>query len=273
MDRYSRDTEGNLILDPNGTLDANGNPIQEQTTNQQDTSGELPQWLVMANRASQVEQENERLRRELEQRNAPTQQIPQLEEGDFFSNPNRAVDIITQRLQGQIAPLNQFVAQQQRQTTYATLKNHLRAANPGLASIEHLVDQRMAPIIQQREPTLQDITDAVYFVVGQLTITGVLNPRQTQNTTAAPQTQQNNTSATPPVNNTPVLPAHLRPSAPNRGNPNQNNNEPDYESMVNEEERRLMREQNMTAKNWVILRDTPPHKLQEVYAKIKKGEI
>lgn len=270
MDRYSL-VNGELVLDPNGTLDAQGNPIQQESQQSQgdttgNTNGELPQWLVMANRAAEIERENERLRNELTQRNAPAQQIPQLEEGDFFNNPNRAVDIITQRLRGQIEPLNQFVEQQRRQTTYATLKSQLRAANPGLASIEHLVDQRMASILQHREPTLQDITDAAVFVVGQLTLSGALNPAPRQNTTAAPAQPQNNTAVPP------QLPAHLRPSAPHR-NQSQSNGEPDYDSMVDENERRLMREQNMSAKHWVILRDTPSHKLQEVYAKIKKGEL
>lgn len=91
--------------------------------------------------------ENQRLQRELENaRRVPEQPITPEKEKDFFDKPMTSMaELVRKEMAQQIAPINAFTAQIQRQQAYDSLKNQMRnnAQFPHLVSVEGLLDQIM----------------------------------------------------------------------------------------------------------------------------------
>lgn len=198
--------------------------------------------------------EAERMRREAEQRardaedelarlrsQQSTPPIPQNTENpqDFWNNPQKN---ISELIQAQVKPLFDSAAAVQREREYAAFKVQYRSY-PGFTAIEPTVDQFMAG----QEITHANMQAMIQRAVGFLLLN---NPQVLQ--TAVPNNPPA-PSVNPPVNNqrTPDVQAHLRPSnQPPAGGPN---NKPTRRAL-NEQEKRIMKEMNLTEdKYWALL--------------------
>jgi len=234
-------------------------------------STEIPAWqqaLYEANQARRAAENNARqldelLRQQNAERHARENPPPApvtLEADDLINNPNKFVDALRQEMRAQIQPLVEFTSQVRRQNEYAALKTSIKQAFPQQAHIitqlEPYIDKKMegSPI------TVQAFEAAVKLVVGELAMT---NPQLFASLIGG--NGNSNTNSPAPVNNpvvgniNPVVnPPHLRPSSAPVPNSNQ---QQEAEPVLNELEKRLMREQKLTPRQFVYLRDTPPDQL------------
>lgn len=183
-------------------------------------------------RARNAEAELERLRRPA----PPTPRNISAEE--FFADP---VSVIRSEITSQIAPLNEFSAQVRRDTEYNKLKNRFLADaqfGPAVQKLGTYLDDLMSKL----EPTVENMRNSITQLYGQLALT---NPEFF----APPKKDETPKEDTPPKM---VTPPHLRPS----GAPSASKEVP-KEKTYTENERRLMREANMTPEQWEAAMNAP----------------
>lgn len=218
-------------------------PVTPQTSQVQespstDTTGRLLYLQTLGDKNREIE----RLSRELAEKNKPVEQpITPQQEQKFFESPMTSTrDLIRSELDQALAPIMDVVRGFRNESAYDKVKNQIKQ-NPALAPIlarnEKYVDQMM----QNIEPTETNIAAAIFQAEG-LRAAGFV-----QDSTAAPNTQPiiqpTNTPAAgnqQPVN--PMIPAHLRPSAP----PAPVDKQKPYVKPLDENERLLMRMWGMT---------------------------
>lgn len=205
------------LVDPNDP-NLNPPPVQNQTSNTGNGGSDLsvdttqPQdqgreLFLMALREQQ--QENARLRRELETRNnAPSPRVT----GDpawreMTEDPRR---VIQEEVANAVKPLNDYVSLMQRREAFAGLKAQIAAGDPISAHIlnkfGHLVDQALS----QSAPTIDNVLGAINLVSGAIATGRVPGLSAADLSPNAPPARNN-----APVNNNPprVVPPSLAPSA------------------------------------------------------------
>jgi hypothetical protein len=203
--------------------------------------------------------DNERARRDAEQRardledqlqqernknKAPVNVTTELTRDDYFNDP---INTINRLVSAQVKPLNEFTQEMQAQREYEQLKAGYRQQYPAFAQIESTVDQFM--IGKPRNHA--GMQSAIREAVGHLALT---NPASLN-----PPTNNNPPAPTNPVTPTPKVPdsqAHLRPSNTPSITPVDNNPK---RRPLTENERRLLREQNMTEERYWQLMEAGPN--------------
>lgn len=268
MENYETNEDGSV------KLDADGNPIPKSLNQEPETppQSNIPEWLVAVNAANNDRAralEENRLLKEQLQRNNPAPTFEPLAPGSLHDNPQALEDRIVSRLTAQVAPLNAFMLNFQRQEEYVKLKRRAAMSVPVVASLfarggEGLVDQEM----EGKDPTEQNFLAAVERVLGKIALA---NPSFFQ-----PQTPTNpNPNPTPPQNNNNnITPPHLRPANPPNLQlvPNNNNSATNPDNW-DENTRRLWRESRIVnPEDYYELTHCSPDKTNEVYARIMKKQ-
>ena len=202
--------------------------------------------------------ERARLQRELEEERNRRANVPEVvtpeQEREFFDRPRTATaEIVRAEIASQVAPLNQFVQQQQRQQIIFTLKGQMRQMPqqyPYVNQIEGLMDQVLqnAQVINGDVMAMAYNTALGYYVNGG----GQLGTPQAPNT---PQTPAPTTPVTP-------IPAHVRPSAPPAA---PSNTRTPAKRTLNENEKRIARHNRMTDEEYIKWTDeVQPHEVAHV---------
>lgn len=234
-------------------------------------SHEPPAWQAAIHASRQRELELERQLAELrQQQQTPTQpQTPTFEPGDLVSEPNKFVNFIREELQRSVGPIQQFQVKQQREKNYALLKTRITAQYPQLNAIVSLVDQYIAPILEQRDATEQDVSTSAQQALGWLAVNNpqylqqLMNPQQAAQ--PQPQAPQNPQTPQAPVQPPPNIPAHLRTPVQQAAAPKRATWDD-----LNEHERRLARESKMGPNKFIAYRDCPPDQLMARYEELEK---
>lgn len=223
-------------LPPNPTPASLTPPI-DSSGNVDTTTTENPQQLFMA-ALREKEDENRRLRSQLDQRNIlpPAAEVDQWE--SFTGAPR---DLIAQEVDRAVAPLNSFIQNLQRDAELTKFKKLFRV-NPMYAKVldyaEHYVDQVLSGVnqlsVQAVELALTSVAGAI--ATGQIKIEGF----------NFGTTPPNSTPIVPPRN--PVIPPHVPPSSTPLP---ENTNATPGKRELTETERRLARQWNMTDEDYL----------------------
>lgn len=181
-----------------------------------------------------VIQQNARERAELQRqidelRTANAPRAEPVSGADFLQDPSRHIaSIVAAEIRNQVAPLNDFVQQTQRQSAYTNLKNQLRM-DPGFAAIlpqiEAELDQQASGLNPMRIEAIAMMAQTLY---GQKAMRGLLTPVPTI-----------------PLNTQPVVNRPVNPS-PTPSAPANNTQAPVVKVNLTEDERRIARFNNMT---------------------------
>ena len=172
---------------------------------------------------------------------------PEKEKAEYYENPGLYTDSkIDKRLKETIAPINQFIAELRGREVVDKLidevKNLVQFKGQWDSNVESAVRQQLATVNPaQINRTL--VSHAAINAIGlkAMGAIGSSTPTPTPNPTSVP-------------NN---APPNVRPSNPPAPRPQGSSAEPE----LNENERRMARENGQTPKEFVFWRDLPPNKL------------
>lgn len=239
---------------------------QQQNPSNQDppvTIGDhqIPAWQATLFEANQSRLRAEERARQLEAQLAQNQPKPietPLEPTDIIQNPENVIQRINRDMAQQVAPLNEYIKNQQRLQKYAQLKALAKQQVPAFAQIEHLVDSQFNnnPLLQPDEPTLVAV---IQNVLGALHLQGAFNQ---------PNPLINNQIQNPNQNNQ-MIPPNLPPSPPARRQINTPVEPTDAD--LTENERRLAREQGWNPSEFIKMRDASPDQVTAVYRELLKS--
>lgn len=253
---------------PNVTNDPPANPenqIPPENQNQLDPA--RLQAMILA-------EENRQLREKLEQavrpiQQAPTNNNPPPQPGEAFNEPERFLGRIQDMIDRSIRPLRESQAYFDRQQRYGALKQKIKLSNPDAAQrfaiIEGLVDQYM----ESKEPTEENMAESIQRAIGAMVASGAFSTTNAPvgNRQASPAPNQQAPIVNPPTNNNSpaptndMLPPHLRPSNSSIQTSDITNETQVDMSQFDENEKRLMREQGLNPRQFLLLKNTPPDQI------------
>lgn len=189
------------VQEPNEQLDTTQNTEEAPQTPTQPVDPSV--LSAYQQQLLQQSRDNARLQRELEEARRPVQQAPTAEqEKEFFDKPRSSVaEIVRHEMKQQTEPLNQFVAQMQRQQLIENLKGQMRS-NPSqfpyIGQLEGMFDQIM---------TQAGVIDANTAIAAYNTALGYYISNGGQLNTQTPTQQQPNRTNVP-------TPPPFKPTAP-----------------------------------------------------------
>jgi hypothetical protein len=275
-----RQNEGQQGI-PGNTENQSGDGQQPDTSQQQQTENqEIPAWQsilfqqrqaaqIATDEAERLRQDNIRLQQQIQ--NQQQQNQTPLPPDAALNAPQSIVDRINQDVARQVAPLNAFTQEMQRQQNYRIAVGQIARdpqLGPVVANVRQMLDDYFlnTPAAQ---PTIGAITMKVKEIIADYVLSGAMAQSQNQN-----QNQNNQNNQNRPINNQQqqtnqgqVNPPHLRPTGAPSNQP-QNTNQ---QYQPDENERRLMRENGYTVGEYIMLRDASPHNASAIWQEILKA--
>lgn len=226
------------------TENQNPNPNPQDSNTENEVLTLLRQTVQETNARARAEESRRiQLEQQLEElRRTPAKEVTS---DDFFANP---AQVIRAEIDAQLSPLRAFVEQTKKDNAYGQLKAmFLNDAKYG--PIVRKLGANLDNIMSNLVPNENNMFHAIHTLVGQLAVS---NPEA-----LLPEPPK---EEIPREEKKPVIPPHLRPSAP----PLPDKQEKKVKKNYTENERRLMRENNMNEEQWEEMLNAP--------ASLKRGK-
>lgn len=193
---------------------------------------------------------NEEIRRiQLEEeirqlRNKPTIPENKATDKDYWDNP---LTVMRKEISDQVKPLVEFTQKMERNQTYNNLKQQF-LADPHYGTIVSQLGVHLDNVMVQLDPTAQNMANAIDSLLGRIARTNpefFASKKKEETKTKEEKEKEKEMLLTPP---------HLRPSgAPKKESDGKLENKKNY----SENERRLMKEQNLTEEQWEAALNAP----------------